>query len=365
MTADDFFSKQSPESAAKTEIVANFFAAWLNIIGNTTYRGRLAYMELYAGAGKFADGSTSTPLRVLQTILTSPHAARFRVVLNEMDDDAADLLRANAESLPNVGVLGNELILTRVEITRDNALSFLKYIDDFPAVLFVDPFGYKGVSARLFGEYMRNGWGRDAILFFNHKRINAALSNPAFTEHMEALFGRARVAALRKDLPRLHAHEREERVHAEMEASLREAGVAFIHRFDFEKRHDSIFFMSMKEKGLRTMKDVMRKRSTGTDDGVASFSFGRPAPVQTSLFAPRQSATEILIDDLLVRFAGRTLTFEEIVANHHPGTNYVPKNYRDALLQLEAQGTIKTDPARRRSGTFGPNVRVTFPRREE
>ena len=47
-----------------------------------------------------------------------------------------------------------------------------------------------------------------------------------------------------------------------------------------------------------------------------------------------------------------------------PGTNYVDKNYREALLALERQGAVGTTPKERRAGTFGPNVRVTFPPKE-
>jgi three-Cys-motif partner protein len=366
MTADTFFTNQSPESAAKTDIVANFFAAWLNIIGAvTTYRGPLAYMELFAGPGKFADNTISTPIRVLDVILASPHASRFRVILNEMNPRAADLLRQNIDILPGIDRLYDRPILTREEIDQENALLFLKNLADFPAVLFVDPFGYKGVSRQFFAEFMSAGWGRDAILFFNYKRINAALSNPEFDEHMTAMFGEDRARLLRDELDRLHPHQREQRVHAEIENALHEVGVKFVQRYDFEKRHDSLFFMSQKEKGLRVMKSVMQKRSTSDDHGVPSFSYARPQDSQTSfsMFAPARTPIDELRDDLLARFAGRTLTFEQIVSEHHPGTNYIDKNYRQALLELETREEISTYPKLRRAGTFGPSVRVTFPKR--
>lgn len=361
MTADTFFEHQSPESAAKTDIVANFFAAWLNIIGPSS-RGPLGYMELYAGPGRFADGATSTPIRVLETILTSPYAARFRVVLNEMDDRAADLLKTNVADLPNISSLREAPILTREEVDRDKALVFLKHLGDFPAVLFVDPFGYKGVSRRLFAEYVSVGWGRDAILFFNYKRINAALSNPEFTEHMGDVFGETRARALREELASLHPHEREARVRAAMEETLRDAGVKFIHRYDFEKRHDSLFFMSQSEKGLRVMKNIMKTRSTSDDSGVPSFSFSRSREKQFDLFGATRTPLDELRDDLLKRFAGQTMTFEQIFRAHHPGTNFVEGNYRQVLLALEESGVITTEPRNRRRGTFGPNVRVTFPK---
>jgi len=179
------------------------------------------------------------------------------------------------------------------------------------------------------------------------------------------MFGAARARILRDELARLHPHQREQRVHVEMENALHEVGVKFIQRYDFAKRHDSLFFMSQKEKGLRVMKNVMQKRSTSTDHGVPSFTYERPADVQGSLFTPARTPMDDLRDALLRHFGGRTLTFEQIVREHHPGTNFIDKNYREALLALEAQGAVSTSPKERRAGTFGPNVRVTFPKRSD
>src|SRR5688572_21823006 len=103
MAADNFFAKQSPESAAKTAIVTSFFIAWLNIIGNfKRYNGPLAFMELFSGPGKFDDGTKSTPLLILEHILSSPHARRFNVTLNEMDPQSAARLKGNIELLSNL-----------------------------------------------------------------------------------------------------------------------------------------------------------------------------------------------------------------------------------------------------------------------
>lgn len=361
MTADRFFDHQTPESAAKADIVAHFFAAWLNIIGPSS-RGMLGYMELYAGPGRYDDGTASTPIRVLETIVSSSHASRFRVVLNEMDSRAADLLAENVRAQPNIGRLREAPILTREEVDRDKALEFLKYLADFPSVLFVDPFGYKGVSRRLFSEYVSVGWGRDAILFFNYKRINAALSNTEFTDHMNAVFGEARANRLRAELGSLHPHERETRVRSAMDETLREVGVKFIRRYDFEKRHDSLFFMSQNEKGLRVMKNIMKTRSTSDEAGVPSFSFSRSREKQFGLFSQRTPLDD-LRDELLRQFAGKTLTFEEIVRQHHPGTDFVEPNYRQVLLALEDEGVVEMSPRKRRAKTLGPSVRVTFPKK--
>jgi three-Cys-motif partner protein len=212
------------ESLAKIDIVSDFFSAWLNIIGRTAkYTGPLAYLELFAGAGKYKDGTKSTPILVLEEILASPSARRFEyVVLNEGDNRVADRLEAAVGAL-NLSRLPRPPVLLREVVDSKNAVTFLDEIaDDIPAVLFIDPFGYIGLTRELFARYIRKGWGRDAIFFFNYTRVNAALSNPLFEEHMSATFGSDRALALRATLANKSQQKREELIRAAIEDSLRE-----------------------------------------------------------------------------------------------------------------------------------------------
>ena len=64
---------------------------------------------------------------------------------------------------------------------------------------------------------------------------------------------------------------------------------------------------------------------------------------------------------LLDEFAGQTLRMIDIYHRHHIGKRYIERNYKDALLKLEEQGQIITEPSKRRKGTFGDEVIVTFP----
>jgi hypothetical protein len=65
----------------------------------------------------------------------------------------------------------------------------------------------------------------------------------------------------------------------------------------------------------------------------------------------------MLVDDL----AGTMMTVKQILEQHSVGKLYVSRNYKDALLLLEARGRIGTDPARRAGGTMADHVTVTFP----
>jgi hypothetical protein len=69
---------------------------------------------------------------------------------------------------------------------------------------------------------------------------------------------------------------------------------------------------------------------------------------------------------LLTKFAGRTVTVEQMYQEHNIGTPYIEKNYKDVLRKLEAKGNIITKvPATQRKKYKGEvtvnNVPFTFP----
>jgi hypothetical protein len=65
----------------------------------------------------------------------------------------------------------------------------------------------------------------------------------------------------------------------------------------------------------------------------------------------------------IVDFAGRRLTMRQIYEQHSVGRPYISRNYKDALLHLEARNAIINKPSAdcRRKGTFADSVEVTFP----
>ena len=118
------------------------------------------------------------------------------------------------------------------------------------------------------------------------------------------------------------------------------------------------------------MKDIMARHSHKRPDGVATFEF-KKRTTQPSLFDPQAGYTEPpeeLAEDILKMFAGRTMTLAEVWRAHAHGTNFVERNYREALLHLEAQGKIGVEPPADVRGTrsgqqvWGSGTRASFPR---
>lgn len=75
-----------------------------------------------------------------------------------------------------------------------------------------------------------------------------------------------------------------------------------------------------------------------------------------------------LCDELCELFAGQSMTMKRVFERHQDMLKinpFVPKNYKDALNQLDAQKRITTSKPKRPAGTFGDSIVVTFPAKEK
>jgi len=67
---NNFFNEQKEQSLVKSVIVSKYFDVWAHVIINTQKRypdkpQKIAYIDLFAGPGRYKDDSQSTPLRIL------------------------------------------------------------------------------------------------------------------------------------------------------------------------------------------------------------------------------------------------------------------------------------------------------------
>jgi hypothetical protein len=64
MTVDteEFFDTQREPSHIKPAIVSGYFSAWANVMVKKARQPVIGYLDLFAGKGRFDDGSDSTPI---------------------------------------------------------------------------------------------------------------------------------------------------------------------------------------------------------------------------------------------------------------------------------------------------------------
>jgi three-Cys-motif partner protein len=369
--AENFFDEQREQSEIKAEIVSKYFWAWAKVIIATQKRyggDRIAYIDLFAGPGRYKDGAASTPVRILETAIKEPDfCERLVAMFNDKDTENTRSLEEAIAGLPGIEKLKHTPKVYADEVGEE-IVSIFEKMKLVPTFFFVDPFGYKGLSLRLVNSVLKD-WGCDCVFFFNYNRISMGLGNEAVEQHMDALFGRARADAIRAHFgaKKLSPEEREAYIVEEMTQALKEMGGKFVLPFRFRNEAGSrtthhLFFVTKHFRGYEIMKDIMHTRSE-KEGGVARFEYNPASRAQPTLFGLLTPLSEL--EGMLLRdFAGAETTIRAVYERHSVGKPYVLKNYRDVLCQMEQAKKVRLDPPcpPRRKGTIAEHVKIIFPR---
>jgi three-Cys-motif partner protein len=370
---EDFFKEMSEQSEVKVEIVRKYFWAWAKVIIpqiKNNNNPRIGFVDLFAGRGRYEDGSKSTPILILvRAIKVSPISQMLVARFNDADPDNAQALEIEISKIPGIEMLKHKPMVRNFEVGDALADKFETW--KIPTLFFVDPWGYKGLSLRLIKAVLRP-WGCDCIFFFNYNRINAALSNSKFTANMNAMFSKERAEHIRSLLRGKTPVERQDIIIEGLKIALKDIGGEFSQEFCFKDSRGTrtshfLIGVSKNVKGYDLMKSIMAKESSARDQGVPLFTY---SPMdEDPIYLPGLSRLDDLKQMLLLEFAGRTMSMLEVFNEHHVGKGYVKSNYKEALMQLEegkkimANPPINERPHRNGIATFSDNVVITFPKR--
>ena len=207
MANANFFDESKQQSQVKSTIVSEYFDVWSRIMINTQNKNRwyqrsekrIAYIDLFAGPGRYSDGTISTPLLVLKKAIHDEDLRQCLVtIFNDKDERNTNSLSEAIKELSGIETLNYQPQVETQEVGEE-IVNMFEEMQLIPTLFFVDPWGYKGLSLRLVNSVVKD-WGCDCIFFFNYNRINMDLNNDAVREHMNALFGKERADNLRAQL---------------------------------------------------------------------------------------------------------------------------------------------------------------------
>lgn len=371
---EKFFDEQTEQSEVKATLVAKYFPAYMGVIGNAQKRyggNRIAYIDLFAGPGRYKDGSKSTPVKIIEQAIADPSMReRLVAIFNDKDEANVRSLQKALEALPGYDTLKYQPTIQHGEVGDDIVKKFEEN-QLIPTLFFVDPWGYKGMTLRLINSVLKD-WGCDCCFFFNYSRVNAGLANDVVERHMDALFGVDRANSIRKRFQdeSMTPVERESFIVEEMCAALHEMGGKFVLPFRFHSKRGTrithhLFFVTKHFKGYSLMKDIMYAHATGRTEGIINFEYNPADRRHPLLFEYRRSIDE-LGELILHDLAGRTMGIQEVYECHSIGKPFVLKNYREVLCKLETDGKLAINPPcpPRRKGTLAPSAKINFPPRE-
>ncbi len=362
-----FFKEPLEQSKVKAQIVSKYFDAWSRVIVSTIKRGgdgKIAYIDLYAGPGRYDDGTPSTPLLVLDKAIANPEVSRRLVsIFRDKNRDYVRRLADEVNSLAGIHGLRYPPDIATGE-TGAEIVAVLRGMMLDPSLLFLDPCGYKGLSLDLVNSVIKD-WACECIFFFNYNRFNAAIDNLSLASHVDAILSTERANRLRLTLKGKSPSEREQAILKELVEALTEVHGKYVRPFRFKtpggaRTSHYLIFVTKGFKGYHIMKNIMASASSTAPQGVPTFEYNPSAlgQFQFQFDKPLDALRTALLRD----FAGHTMRMREIYEKHSVGTDYVERNYKDVLLALEAEGIIKTESHKK--GTFADHILVKFPNGE-
>ncbi len=371
MTIASFFETRTAHSRTKSFIVAEYFRRWADVmVRQARSRGDcLQYVDLFAGQGVYDDGEESTPLLILKTALERNLHDDLDCRFNEADPQKAECLERAISNVPGVARMKYRPQVSRE--TVDHRMAELVARTNLPPTLvFLDPFGYKGLSNRLIQACLKD-FGCECIFFFNYNRVNAGIDNDTVAEHMEALFDVEDVDALRLRIVGLSPRKREEAVMALLEETLKKRGQAkHVRHFTFlndasTRTMHRIVFATKNPLGAKIMKAVMAKASSWLEGEVPSYTCGQPPEWVRSpdLFNTVERRLADLEQQVLAFFAGKTVPAGQVHLRHGLDLRFTEQNYKTVLKRLEQEGRVRCCPpaSERKPGTMKDETNVVFP----
>jgi three-Cys-motif partner protein len=146
VVASDFFAERLEQSRIKAQIVTDYFWAWAKVMVGTQKRypdrdQQIAYVDLFAGPGRYDDGTLSTPVLILEQAIADPDVrGRLLAIFNDKDANNSRSLEQCIRAIPEVGSLTHRPVVYTGEVTVDVVRAF-EARRLVPTFLFVDPFG--------------------------------------------------------------------------------------------------------------------------------------------------------------------------------------------------------------------------------
>ncbi|MCE6988046.1 three-Cys-motif partner protein TcmP [Dyadobacter sp. CY323] len=353
-----FFEKQTISSKIKASIISEYFPSYCKIIVKKHKPKSLRYIDLFAGPGIYEDESLSTPILIGKRC-QADDLLRNSVHLLFNDNKYSSLLEQNflkyfpEGTFPYKPRFGNKTVGVDQDITRFLMKSTHSgKFNQYPSLLFIDPFGYKGIETKVLGEFLKN-WGNEIFLFVNTKRIHPALENEKFDSLMSDLFPTT-LATIRLDRRyKLSVSERLKLIidslGKEYEALLGERVFYTAFKFQEEDSEATSHFILHLTKGARgydLIKTIYNDfANVGTIfDGVNTYTFDAKKfddPI-IDLFDFKSLNIDKLKDDMYFKYSNKTISAHNLFETEHIATLYSKSHFTDALRRLVEEG--KLDP---------------------
>lgn len=158
---NDFFNQKKPWSVVKDKLLGYYLKPYFQKILLTKHP--VTYVDCFAGAGKFNDGTAGSPLialKVISDVLAQSKIANTEIKSCFIEAYHYDQLNKNFECYPNTQVVSGKFEKNIRKILRDNLRRNI--------FLYIDPYGVKELDFNFLGSLAKgNFYSMELLLNFN------------------------------------------------------------------------------------------------------------------------------------------------------------------------------------------------------
>lgn len=356
MKENEFFENQTISSKIKASIVSEYFPSYCKIITKKHSPEEVRFIDLFAGPGLYEDGNASTPILIGRQCQKDNSLKRIvKFVFN--DNQHYSTLETNFNNEFPSGTFSKKVHFGKSTVGENQAITDFLITNTHegkknqkPSLLFIDPFGYKGIETKVLAEFLKN-WGNEVFLFVNTKRIHPALENEKFDSLMNDLFPTT-LQEIRKD--RKYKSTVAERLSliinklgSEYKSLL--GGTIYYTAFkfqeeDIEATSHYILHITKGARGYDLIKTTYNDfANVGTVfDGINTYTFDAKKFENPSneLFDLNSMNIDKLKEELYNSHRGKKISANVLFENHQISGLYSRSHYTEALRRLVAENKL-------------------------
>jgi three-Cys-motif partner protein len=352
-----FFEKQTPSSKIKASIIAEYFPNYCKIIVTKHAPKAIRYIDLFAGPGLYEDGNPSTPILIARHC-SKLDSLRQNVKMFFNDNEQSNTLENNFYAeFPEGTFTHKPFFADRTVGEAESITNFLcrstlnaKNKNDYPSLLFIDPFGYKGIETKVLAKFLEY-WGNEIFLFVNTKRIHPALENDKFESLMQDLFPTT-LEQIKKD--RKFKSTVSERLKLIIDSLGDEyksllKGNVYYTAFKFQEEDSDatshyILHFTKGKRGFDLIKTTYNDfANVGTIfDGVNTYTFDakKIENPHIELFDVKSENIDKLKEELFSQYQGKQVSANDLFEEHQTNCLYSRSHYTEALRRLVSEGKL-------------------------
>ena len=323
----------SEHTRAKHEILSRYLGAWYSILGRSR-APQLVILDGFAGRGRYTGGEPGSPVLIYDEAVKAVGrgiATKITIACSEANEGNYESLKDVADALE--ACQGVEIRVRQREFA-DAAGPIARWLagnkGTVPTFAFVDPFGFAGVPLDVIRELLAVDHV-EVLLTFMARDMSRFLTADTAEEGLTAFFGgedwRQCIEPDEAERTECLLLRYQEIVRPEI------AEYATPFRVFEDERNATLYYLvhlTNHPLGMRRMKEAMVFHSADMTFWPITL---RPKD-QLALDVDESAPWPSLQEHLLAEYAGRSMSFEELLNEDYPKGVWVEAQYRAAVLDL-------------------------------